>query len=330
MEDMGGSVLVYLYDASGSPIGMQYRNRIYDMGAYDNFWFEKNLQGDIVAVYDEDGTKLISYTYDAWGNFTTTYHNGCTASYIANRNPFRYRGYYYDVETGLYYLQSRYYDPVIGRFINADNNFSNNNLFVYCANNPVNAIDPDGHHWYYLWVDDIFQSVKDLLACSSNVVFGKAAQKKAYYDPQGAVELWRSRPFQDVETSKEMQIFTEFMYDHDFVVDASITFDLPVENAYFKIGISELLSANKNMNSTYFHIGGGSSYSFSPPVSVSYSVGLVKGVNNKMDYARDFMDIGCVAGVGVDYCWWNSSALCLTVSNSIGVYAGYDFYWCLD
>ena len=100
MEDMGGSLLVYLYDASGSPIGMQYRNRIYDMGAYDNFWFEKNLQGDIVAVYDEDGTKLISYTYDAWGNFTTTYHNGCTASHIANLNPFRYRGYYYDSETG--------------------------------------------------------------------------------------------------------------------------------------------------------------------------------------------------------------------------------------
>lgn len=120
MEDMGGSLLVYLYDASGSPIGMQYRNRIYDMGAYDNFWFEKNLQGDIVAVYDEDGTKLISYTYDAWGNFTTTYHNDCTASDHANLNPFRYRGYYYDSETGLYYLQSRYYDSSVGRFLTAD------------------------------------------------------------------------------------------------------------------------------------------------------------------------------------------------------------------
>ena len=120
MEDMGGSLLVYLYDASGSPIGMQYRNRIYDMGAYDNFWFEKNLQGDIVAVYDEDGTKLISYAYDAWGNFTAAYHNGCTASHNANLNPFRYRGYYYDTELEMYYLQSRYYDSSVGRFLTAD------------------------------------------------------------------------------------------------------------------------------------------------------------------------------------------------------------------
>ena len=152
MEDMGGSLLVYLYDASGSPIGMQYRNRIYDMGAYDNFWFEKNLQGDIVAVYDEDGTKLISYAYDAWGNFTTTYHNGCTASNHANLNPFRYRGYYYDSELGMYYLQSRYYDPVIGRFISTDGVVSNiggnilgNNLYAYCFNNPINKVDATGN-----------------------------------------------------------------------------------------------------------------------------------------------------------------------------------------
>lgn len=230
----------------------------------------------------------------------------------------------------MYYLQSRYYDPAIGRFISADNNFSNSNLFMYCANNPPNAIDPDGHHWYYLWIDDLIQSVKDLLACSSNIVFGKAAQRQAYYDPQGAAELWRSRPFQDVEPSKEMQIFTEFMYEQDFVVDASVSFNLPVENAYLKIGISELLSANKNMNATYFHLGVGSSYSAGPPVSVSYSVGFVKSVNNKMDYAGSFLDIGFAAGCGLDYCWWNSSALCFTVSNSIGVYSGYDFYWCID
>ena len=150
MEDMGGSVLVYLYDASGNPIGMQYRNTLYDMGAYDNFWFEKNLQGDIVAVYNAAGTKLISYTYDAWGNFTTTYYNNCTASHHANLNPFRYRGYYYDAETGLYYLQSRYYDPVIGRFINPDKyifagqGFVGYNMFAYCLNNHVNKVDYTG------------------------------------------------------------------------------------------------------------------------------------------------------------------------------------------
>ena len=156
-EAWGNHLLIYLYDAEGAPVGMMYRNSTYPSDTFDTFWFEKNLQGDIVAVYDAAGTKLISYTYDAWGNFTTTYHNGCTASHIANLNPFRYRGYYYDAETGLYYLQSRYYDPVIGRFINADAYVSTgqgilgNNMFAYCNNNPINRIDKSGTSLEDLW-----------------------------------------------------------------------------------------------------------------------------------------------------------------------------------
>ena len=112
-------MLIYIYDAEGTPIGMQYRKTTYAANEFDTYWFEKNLQGDIVAVYSEDGTKLISYTYDAWGNFTTTYSNGGAAT-TATYNPFTYRGYYYDTELGLYYLNSRYYDSNTGRFINVD------------------------------------------------------------------------------------------------------------------------------------------------------------------------------------------------------------------
>ena len=162
--------MLYIYDADGTPIGMQYRNQTYAPEIFDVYWFEKNLQGDIVAVYDAAGNKHISYTYDAWGNFTTTYHNGCTASNHANLNPFRYRGYYYDSETGLYYLQSRYYDPVIGRFINLDAYVSTgqgilgNNMFTYCGNNPVNRTDCSGHAWYdnvWNWITSTADDVKD-------------------------------------------------------------------------------------------------------------------------------------------------------------------------
>ena len=97
---------------------MQYRNSSYSNETFNTYWFEKNLQGDIVAVYNEGGTKLVSYTYDAWGNVTTTYHNG-GASTAVQYNPFRYRGYYYDSELGFYYLNSRYYDPETGRFVSA-------------------------------------------------------------------------------------------------------------------------------------------------------------------------------------------------------------------
>lgn len=94
-------------------------------------------------------TKLISYTYDAWGNSKITYHSGSLNSSV-NNNPFRYRGYYYDADFGLYYLQTRYYDSNTGRFINADGYVSTgqgilgNNMFAYCNNNPVMFVDPTG------------------------------------------------------------------------------------------------------------------------------------------------------------------------------------------
>ena len=129
---------------------MLYRDSSFAEDVFETYWFEKNLQGDIVAVYDAAGTKLISYAYDAWGNFATTYHNDCTSSNPANFNPYRYRGYYYDAELEMYYLQSRYYDPVIGRFINPDKyifagqGFVGYNMFAYCLNNHVNKVDYTG------------------------------------------------------------------------------------------------------------------------------------------------------------------------------------------
>jgi len=91
------------------------------------------------------GILPVTYSYDAWGNVLTATGD------LANINPFRYRSYYYDAETYFYYLQSRYYDPAIGRFINADAFVSTgqgilgNNMFAYCNNNPVNLSDPNGN-----------------------------------------------------------------------------------------------------------------------------------------------------------------------------------------
>ena len=139
---------------------MQYRKTAYAANEFETYWFEKNLQGDIVAVYSEDGTKLISYTYDAWGNFTTTYSNGGAAT-TATYNPFTYRGYYYDAELELYYLNSRYYDSNTGRFINVDAFISTGqglvacNMYAYCLNNSVMRIDFGGFVSYtYMDADE--------------------------------------------------------------------------------------------------------------------------------------------------------------------------------
>lgn len=155
-ERSSTETFIYHYTSGGSIIGMSYRNASYAEGVFDTYVFEKNILGDIVAVYDINGVKHVSYRYDAWGNFTTTYHNGTTSSSIAARNPFRYRGYYYDKDLGLYYLQTRYYDSNTGRFINADGYVSTgqgilgNNMFAYCNNNPVMFTDPTGEKWELL------------------------------------------------------------------------------------------------------------------------------------------------------------------------------------
>ena len=148
-EETDEAVIVYIYDQNGSPMGFQYHGADYANGVWDGYAYEKNMFGDIVAVYDvSTGLKLISYTYDAWGVCTnaTYYNNGATTSVV--HNPYRYRGYYYDEDLCMYYLQSRYYDPVVCRFINADSILYHSmlgyNLFAYCENNPVMYVDPTG------------------------------------------------------------------------------------------------------------------------------------------------------------------------------------------
>jgi RHS repeat-associated protein len=117
------------------------------------------LSATVIRIYDGAGAVVANYNYDAWGNvISVTDANGTAitdSTHIANVNPLRYRGYYYDSETGLYYLQSRYYDPAVKRFINADDsnillddqgNILQYNLFAYCFDNPVNMYDEDGHY----------------------------------------------------------------------------------------------------------------------------------------------------------------------------------------
>ena len=112
------------------------------------YYFKKNLQGDIIAIVDKDAKEVARYSYDAWGACTVV----SASNVIGYANPFRYRGYYYDIENNLYYLNSRYYDPAVGRFINADEavlstlntNLIAHNLFTYCYNNPIINADYTG------------------------------------------------------------------------------------------------------------------------------------------------------------------------------------------
>ena len=138
-ETWGSNTLVPLYDNEDSVCGIIYNGTPY--------YFFKNQQGDIIAITDQNGDVIAKYSYDAWGLCTITQDSSVVG--IASINPYRYRGYYYDHEIGMYYLQSRYYNPVVGRFVNADEasflGMSGYNLFTYCRNIPVVLDDPNGH-----------------------------------------------------------------------------------------------------------------------------------------------------------------------------------------
>ena len=124
-------------------------------GKASNYIYRRNLQGDIIGIYDSLGNEVGGYAYDAYGKCYVKYKDNSSEEEktILNTNPFRYRGYYYDNETGLYYLNARYYDPNIGRFISPDvltildetrGQINGLNLYMYCNNNPIMYVDPSG------------------------------------------------------------------------------------------------------------------------------------------------------------------------------------------
>ena len=148
-------VIDFIYDESGRPFAMNYST---DSGnSFTKYYYILNLQGDVVKLVTASGSEVASYAYDAWGNILSQ------SGSMADKNPLRYRGYYYDVETGFYYLQSRYYDPANRRFINADsyvsvdNSFVGVNLFAYCLNSPVGLRDDGGTSPYdFLGILDFY------------------------------------------------------------------------------------------------------------------------------------------------------------------------------
>ena len=154
------AVLDFVYDESGKPFALKYST---NGTSFETYYYVLNLQGDVVKLIHYipgfEYESVATYEYDAWGNIVSS------SGRLAEINPLRYRGYYYDSETGFYYLQSRYYDPANRRFINADGlisfdcGFSGLNMYSYCGNCPVACSDPNGASF----ISDLIEKAKDLL-----------------------------------------------------------------------------------------------------------------------------------------------------------------------
>ncbi len=150
--------LHFWYDAQGNAAMVSYSG--------NDYWYVYNLQGDVIAILDKGNTEVVGYRYDAWGKQIEC--TGSMAGTLGKENPFRYRGYVYDEETGLYSLSARYYNPEWGRWINADGvigrigSLFDHNLFVYCKNNPVVFSDPSGM--------SLISALKAMVTAVANVV----------------------------------------------------------------------------------------------------------------------------------------------------------------
>ena len=142
----GSTVMRFSYDTGGNAVSVDYST---DSGStFTTYYYVRNAQNDIVKLIDSSGNTVVEYLYDSWGKIIAT--TGSLANTVGANQPFRYRGYVYDTETGWYYLQSRYYDPTTCRFISADVLLSTgqgvigHNSFAYCLNMPTNGTDSNG------------------------------------------------------------------------------------------------------------------------------------------------------------------------------------------
>ncbi len=145
-ETTNGVTVNYVYNSDDSPIYFE----VSDGATTDQYWYETNAQGDVIGIVDDSNNEVVTYTYDTWGKLLNI--GGSLASTVGMQNHLLYRGYYYDSETGMYYLQSRYYDPELCRFISRDDISYHEgetgaaaNLYAYCNNDPVNYTDRAGH-----------------------------------------------------------------------------------------------------------------------------------------------------------------------------------------
>ncbi len=222
----GADTLRFIYDDSEDIVGFIKNDS-------EIYLYIKNIFGDIIGIVDETGSVVVEYEYDVWGKLM--YVSGTLAETLGKLNPIRYRGYYYDSESGYYYLQSRYYDPELRRFINADklenlyapkNTYlyaDSVNIFAYCANSPVNMVDYSGEKEAVnsgVMVAVAFVFVVTLLEFDKYIIIksdkeladkGKILYKKS---KKGviAIQLYKSHKFKDGKKTTKYK-FSEFLFD---------------------------------------------------------------------------------------------------------------------
>ena len=240
--------IIYLYDENGV-IGVMYS---YNGSTSAAYFYRRNLQGDVTAIYNREGNRVGEYAYDAWGNCTIL--SGASND-LVNNNPIRYRGYYFDAESGVYFLNARYYNPQWRRFISPDStdyldpaSVNGLNLYAYCYNDPVNYADPSGNFVVSAWVVGMIvgfgvgfvSSVVSDLIFEDKINWGKAIVSGLFSSVSGALANI-SIPFTTLIVSNALLSAGNSIVDDVFFEDNKNA-EIIIGNALISAGMSALFT----------------------------------------------------------------------------------------
>ena len=292
--------LVFIYDDSGALYGIRYYEG-YNDTVPAVYTFMLNLQGDVVRILDVENGIVANYVYDAWGNIlaiTDANGNAITmATHVANMNPIRYRGYFYDTEIGFYYCNSRYYDPGMRRFLNADGYVSTGqgfvgfNMYAYCGNNPTNRIDVSGLFWVEIkdWIKDKYTKAKTWVGNT----FGTATyvtytmnESSTDYLIAGAKSGAYTTELVSGNDDKPIVFYAEFSPDDGIIPDLEFGFAVNFENSSVNVGIGSSSSISYTKDNTSYNF---SSNLFEPSLGTSHST-YISDTITKNEYIEVYVN----------------------------------------
>lgn len=308
--------MYFTYDEQGEITGLSCEGKEY--------FYIRDITGNIIKIIDEDGSCVVQYNYDAWGNFKKTVNIECL---VAEHNPFVYKGYFFDEDTGWYYLKSRYYDPTIRRFINADDcayldNQSLNgiNLYSYCGNNPVLGYDPEGTwSWKKFWCVVAVVAIAAVVVAATIATAGAVASAVPALATVATVVATKVA-VAAVVTVAEITIAacTESVVALDFSLSCGLFLN-------GKVGATILFYFKNERTEVYTHTGGylGNSKYF----NFSYTASFVGNYKEQEGYKGPFDFVGgTYDGYGIDYCRGPKPGDAYGIGVTIGTGKGFGGY----
>ena len=311
-------MIYYIYNDIDNLVGFKYNNDLY--------YYQKNAQEDIIGILDSSYNVVAKYEYDSWGSITSVVdENGndisSNFSHIGNINPFRYRSYYYDVETRLYYLNSRYYNPNWGRFVNPDgigganNDILSQNLYAYVSNNPINNCDPIG-----TFLKKIFKKVANFVSSIFDYSINKAYKNAPANTPK------ITNPIPSTATIKEKVLYDKVI---DTVANSKIDYSIGVSGSISflsgNISYGGTVSPNYGINKNNITAGGGISLSMGLPISPTASFSFQPNYSGENNNYNGWNSPYASFGVGMYYSTDNIYGI--TLSPSFGTEIGVSHTW---